>query len=133
MTFKAELKFNDSKFVYNVIECDYEITQERDKSGKPSAMPKWGLINVVIESNHDPELAMWTLEPARIRSGTLTFFKDDSSVTKLKTLTFSKGICVRLQERFSNYGNTPMITEFSFVAKEVKLDGEAWDAKWSNF
>jgi hypothetical protein len=133
MTFRAELKFNDTKFVYNVVDCNYEITQELDRSGKPSAMPKWGVINIVIESNNDPELAMWMLAPARIRSGTLTFFKDDSSVTKLKTLSFKKAICVRLAERFSNYGNSPMITEFGFVAQDIEMDGAAYSTSWTNF
>ena len=44
MTFKAELKFNDSSFKHIVLECDYSFTQEIDITHKPSAKPKAGTI-----------------------------------------------------------------------------------------
>lgn len=133
MTFKAELIFNDSNFIYNILDCDYEFTQEIDGSGKPCAMPKCGIINLVMESMSDPAMIQWMLAPGNVRSGKITFYKDDSATAKLKTLTFKQAICVHLQERFSSYGESPMILNISFVAKEVSLDGVNYIAQWTNF
>jgi hypothetical protein len=133
MTFKAELRFNDSKFRYNVIECDYEFTQEIDITQKPCARPKGGIINVVVESMSDRELIQWMIAPGNVRSGDLIFYKDDAAQTKLKTLSFKEAICIRLHERFSSFGNEPMLTSISFVAKEMTLDGVSYTAQWTHF
>ncbi len=133
MTFKADLRFNDTKDVYTVIECDYEFTQEIDKSGKPCAMPKCGLINVLIETRADPAMIQWMLGAGNIRSGQINFYYDDSLAKKLKTLSFQQAVCVKLHEKFANYGEFPMTTYISFVAKEVAVDGAEHIAQWTNF
>ena len=132
MTFKAELRFNDSKFRYNVIECDYEFSQDIDITQKPCTRPKGGLINVVVESMSDRELVQWMIAPANVRSGDLIFYKDDSAQTKLKTLSFKEAICIRLCEKFTSYGDEPMLTTISFVAKEMTLDGVSYSAQWTH-
>jgi hypothetical protein len=133
MSFKAELKFNDSKNVYTVIDCDYEFTQDTDSSGKPCGITKFGRISVTVETISDPVLIKWTLGSANIRSGSITFFKDDSGKAKLKSLNFKQAVCVYLHERFTSYGENPMITELAFVAQEVSIDGEDYESQWTNF
>ena len=133
MTFTSILKFNDSRDEYVVIECDYEFSQEIDGSGKPCAMPRCGIINVVFESRSDPAMIQWMLGAGNIRSGQIIFFSDDSASKKLKTLAFKQAVCVRFHEKFLNYGDNPMTTSLSFVAKEVTLDGIDHSSQWTNF
>lgn len=133
MSFKAELKFNDSKNVYTVLECDYEFTQETDKGGKPSARPRFGRINVTIEAMSDPVMVKWMLGSSNVRSGSITFYKDDSGTAKLKSLSFEQAVCVYLYERFTSSGDNPMITQISFVAQQASLDGENYETQWTNF
>jgi len=133
MTFKAELKFNDAREPYSVIECDYEFSQEIDGSGKPCAMPRCGIINVVLETKSDPAMMQWMLGAGNIRSGQIIFYNDDSATKKLKTLSFKQAVCVRLHEKFLNYGESPMTTYLSFVAKDVSLDGIDYSSQWTNF
>ena len=133
MTFTAKLKFNDSTDEYIILECDYEFSQEIDGSGKPCAMPRCGIINVVFESRSDPAMVQWMLGAGNIRSGQIIFFSDDSASKKLKTLSFKQAVCVRFHEKFVNYGESPMTTYLSFVAKEVSLDGIDHSSLWTNF
>ncbi|MCX6270840.1 MAG: type VI secretion system tube protein TssD [Bacteroidetes bacterium] len=132
MTFKAELKFNDSKFIYNVLECDYDFTQQIDITGKPSAKPRGGIVNVVVESKSDPELMEWMVALSNVRSGEITFFKDDAPGVKLKTLSFKEAFCIRFQEKYTSTGPNPMIASFSFTAKEVTVDGVTYSSQWTN-
>jgi hypothetical protein len=133
MTFKAELKFNDSKTPYNVVECDYVFTQEIDITHKPSALPKAGTVNVVVEARSDPEMIEWMLASANVRSGEITFYQDDAAQKKLKSLTFKEAICIKLYEKFIHTSETPMLTYISFVAKEISIDGTQYTAQWTNF
>jgi len=133
MTFTAKLKFNDSSDEYIVIECDYEFSQEIDGSGKPCAMPRCSIINVVFESRSDPAMMQWMLGAGNIRSGQIIFYQDDSAAKKLKTLAFKQAVCVRFHEKFLSYGDSPMTTYLSFVAKEVSLDGIDYSSQWTNF
>ncbi len=133
MTFKAELRFNDSKIVYSVVECDYEYTQDIDQTLKPCAKPKSGIITVVVETMSDRELIQWMVAPGNVRSGEINFFKDDAPQTKLKTLSFKEAICIRFHEKFTSYGETPMLTTIGFVAKELVLDGVSHTAQWTRF
>jgi len=133
MTFKAELKFNDSDKAYIVVECDYIFTQEIDITHKPSARPKAGTINVVVETRSDPELIQWMLATGNVRSGEITFYKDDAAQKKLKSLSFKEAICIKLFEKFIHSSETPMLTSITFVAKELTIDGANYSAQWSNF
>jgi hypothetical protein len=133
MTFKADLKFSDSKFHYSIIECDYEFTQAIDETGKPCAKPRGGVITVVVESMSDPELIQWMIATGNVRSGEIVFYKDDAAQKKLKTLSFKEAICILLHERFTRDTETPMHTTISFVAKELSLDGVDYSAQWTNF
>jgi hypothetical protein len=133
MTFKADLKFNDSKNVYTVIECDYEFTQETDRHDKPSSIPRFGRINVTIESMSDPAMVQWAAGTTNVRSGSITFYKDDTATAKLKSLNFEGAICIRLNERFASYGESPMMTQISFVVEKVTLDTVNSKALWTNF
>jgi hypothetical protein len=133
MTFKAELRFNDSKEPYTVIECDYEFSQEIDSLGKPCSRPRCGLINVILETRSDPAMIQWMLGAGNVRSGVINFYKDDSDSKKLKSLSFKQAVCIKLQEKFMNYGDSPMTSYLSFVAKEVSVDGVDYDSQWTNF
>jgi hypothetical protein len=133
MTFKAELSFKDSKFVYSVIECDYEFTQAVDETRKPCAKPTVGVINVVVEAMSDPEMVMWMFAAGNVRSGEIVFYKDDDAQKKLKTLSFKNAVCINLHERYTRESESPMLTSFSFVAKELTLDGVDYNAHWTNF
>jgi hypothetical protein len=133
MTFKAELKFNDSSFKYTVIECDYSFSQEIDITHKPSAKPKAGTINIVVETKMDPDMIQWMLSTGSVRSGEITFFKDDATQKKLKTLNFKEAICINLREKFDFSSEIPMLTYISFVAKEITLDDVKYKAEWTNF
>ncbi len=133
MTFKAELKFNDSKTPYTVIECDYVFTQEIDITHKPSARPKAGIVNIVVETRSDPELIQWMLGTGNVRSGEISFFQDDAAQKKLKSLSFKEAICIKFFEKFIHSSETPMLTSISFVAKELSLDGVNYSTQWTNF
>ncbi|HNY01697.1 MAG TPA: type VI secretion system tube protein TssD [Bacteroidales bacterium] len=133
MTFKAELKFNDSQKQYVVVECDYEYTQEIDQTLKPCAKPKSGIVNVVVEAMADTELIKWMVAPGNVRSGEIKFQKDDMQGAEMKTLSFKEAICIRFHEKFSAYGENPMLTTISFVAKELTLNGISHTAQWTRF
>jgi hypothetical protein len=133
MTFKAELKFGDSNHCYTIVECDYEFTQEIDSTGKPCAKPRGGVVRVIVETMSDPEMIQWMVATGNVRSGEITFYKDDSAQKKLKTLSFKEAICISLHEKFTRDTETPMLTSISFVAKEISLDGVDYSAQWTNF
>jgi hypothetical protein len=133
MTFKADLKFSDSKFSYSIIECDYEFSQQTDVTGKPCAKPKGGTINVVVETISDQALIQWMIGAGTVRSGEIVFYRDDAKQKKLKSLSFKEAICIRFHERFTNDTETPMLTTISFVAQEITLDGVQYSTPWTNF
>jgi hypothetical protein len=122
MSFKAELKFNDSNNIYRILECDYEFTQSIDATGKPCAKTKGGMIHVVVESMYDPAMMQWAVATSNVRSGKIVFYKDDSEKSTLKTLVFKNAYCVHLQDRFHSEGQYPMSTSFTINAQEITLD-----------
>jgi len=132
MTIKATLKFSDGK-EYTVVECDYEFSQEIDQTYKPCAKPKAGIVNIVIETMSDRELIQWMISPGNVRGGEIIFYKDEGEKTKLKTLSFKEAICIRFHEKYVAFGETPMLTTISFVAKEISLDGVSHTAQWTHF
>lgn len=48
MSFLAKLELDDK--TYNVLECEYDFTQNIDETGKPKGMPYGGEISIRVES-----------------------------------------------------------------------------------
>ena len=66
MSFLAKLELDDK--TYNVLECEYDFTQNIDETGKPKGMPYGGEISIRVESTGTPELltpALYTSKPIR--------------------------------------------------------------------
>ncbi|MEZ5083021.1 MAG: type VI secretion system tube protein TssD [Bacteroidales bacterium] len=88
-----------------VMECDFGFTQQIDITGKPSARPMGGTINLKVESTDNTELADWMISSEGMKDGRIDFTLRDN---KFKTLSFEKGVCIQYHEAFDYEGSIPM-------------------------
>src|SRR5690349_12468730 len=106
MSFIAKLKIDGEEM--NVLHCGYRFSQRTDAAtGKPTAAPQGGIINLTIESTSGTEMFDWMVHTTQVKSGTVTFFRRDN-MSKLKTLEFVDAYCVDYYETFDHIGDNPM-------------------------
>ena len=91
MSFLA--KFEIDGEVMNVLEFQFSIGQDIDKSGKPSADPNGGRFRVVLESTKSTMLFDWMISNNQTKNGKVTFFRRDA-VSKMRELQFNDGYCI---------------------------------------
>jgi hypothetical protein len=127
MSFLAKLEIDGE--VMNVLEFQFSIGQEIDKSGKPSADPSGGRFRAVLESTKSTMLFDWMISSNQTKNGKLTFFRRDA-VSKMRELEFNDGYCIGYDETFIAQSNTAMSVEIVVSAKEVIMNGSKFARNW---
>lgn len=113
----------------NVLHCGFRFTQLTDATGKPTAIPQGGIVDLVIESDGSTELFDWMISTTQTKNGTITFYRRDSS-SKLKALEFTEAHCVDYYETFDHTGDNPMQIRLKLSAREIKLNDSEFKNNW---
>lgn len=127
MSFLARLEIDGEEM--NILHCSFKFTQGIDATGKPTAVPRGGTINLVVESTGNTNLFDWMISPTQVKSGIITFFRRDTN-SKLKTLEFTDGYCVEYNETYNHSGDHPMQIQLIVSALEVKLNDSEFKNNW---
>lgn len=127
MSFLAKLEIDGETM--NVLEFQCVLTQDTDKSGKPSADPVGGKIRVLVESTRSVMLFDWMVSNTQTKNGKLTFYRRDA-VSKMRDLQFAEGYCVGYDERFVADNALPMQTEIIISAKKIDMNGSSYNKNW---
>jgi hypothetical protein len=127
MSFLAKLKLDGEE--YNVLHCGFRFVQSTDATGKPTAIPQGGNINMIVESTGSTDVFDWMISAVQTKNGIITFYRRDN-MSKLKTLDFSDGHCVDYYETFDHRGEHPMQITFTISARELKLNESPFVNNW---
>jgi|APLow6443716910_1056828.scaffolds.fasta_scaffold889042_1 hypothetical protein len=101
-----------------ILECDFEFSQEIDETGKPSGIPRGGLIHITIESTDKSTFAEWMFSKMDFKNGKIEFSLRSN---KKKELTFEDGACISYHESFNAVNSLPMLLRFTISANTIKL------------
>jgi hypothetical protein len=127
MSFIAKITIDGEEL--NVLHCGFRFSQVTDFTGKPTAVPQGGTINLVLESNGSTNLFDWMISPTQTKSGTITFYRRDS-MSKMKTVEFSDAHCVDYYETFDHDGTNPMQLQINISAHEIKINDSEFRNNW---
>ncbi|HEX9513139.1 MAG TPA: type VI secretion system tube protein TssD [Puia sp.] len=127
MSFIAKLRLDGEEI--NVLHCGFRFTQMTDNTGKPTAKPQGGSINILVESSGSTDLFDWMISPTQLKNGSITFYRRDS-MSKLKTLEFTDAVCIDYYETFDHAGETPMQIQLTLSAHELKLNDSEFTNNW---
>lgn len=127
MSFIAKLKLTGDEM--NVLHCSFRLSQNTDATGKPTAVPQGGTVNLMVESDGSTDLFDWMISSTQTKSGTITFFRRDN-MSKLKTLSFTDAHCVDYYEIFDHNSEEPMRIQLMLSAKEIKLNDSQFKNNW---
>jgi hypothetical protein len=116
MSFKSEFEVAGKKYV--VKHCSYDLSQEVDATGRPSAITRGGRIRLTVESTGETDLFEWMVNNFERKDGKITFYKRDSD-SKLKTVEFKEGYLVKFEENFESDNPNPMTISFTISAREL--------------
>ena len=127
MSFLAKLEIDGE--VLNVLEFQCTLSQDTDKSGKPSADPVGGKVRVVVESTKSTMLFDWMTSNTQTKNGKLTFYRRDA-ISKMRDLEFKEGYCIHYDELFIAYNTMSMRIEVVISAKEINMNGSQFTRNW---
>ena len=127
MSFKAKLKMSGKEM--NILECNYELHQETDLTGRPSSVTRGGQISLTVESTEDTDLFEWMCNSFERKDGSIVFIKVDSEAT-LKELKFKEGYLVSFEEIFTNTTSEPFKIIFTISAKEIMMGNGTHKNEW---
>jgi hypothetical protein len=127
MSFIAKLKLDGEEM--NVLHCGFRFSQVTDATGKPTAIPKGGTIDLLVESTGSTDLFDWMISPTQTKNGVITFYRRDTK-SKLKTLEFTDAHCVDYYETFDHVGDNPMRIQLTISSRELKLNDSEFKNNW---
>lgn len=121
-----EFAARDQKYVYNLVECEYEFFQSLDESGKPSSRTQTGTIKFVMPAQGDEDMTFyhWMFERAEKKRGTIEFLlSTDDSKKKYLHLQFDDAYLVNFYQYFNNNNALLVRTKITLSAKILKFGG----------
>ncbi len=127
MSFLAKMSLGSN--TYTVLNLDYEIYQPIDNRNQPSAAPKGGTLNVVVESSNQNELLEWMISHTMQKSGSIIFTKRDTNAS-MKTITFKDAFCIKYREVYNADGQSPMQIFLTISARELDINSYKLTNKW---
>lgn len=127
MSFKATLNVGGKTLV--VKHCSFDLNQEVDATGRPSAITRGGRIRLTVESSGETDLFEWMVNNFERKDGTVTFYKRDTDA-KSKELGFKEGYLVKFDETFDADSQTPMLTSFTISAREISMGNGKHVNEW---
>ena len=127
MSFKSKLKVGGQDL--NILKVSYQLHQEVDASGRPSAVTRGGLIEVSVESTGSAFFFEWMCNNFERKDGTITYIKRDTDA-KSKELSFKEGYLVKYKESFDATGNDPLVETFTISAQEISMGTDSHRNEW---
>jgi len=127
MSFLAKLSIDGEEF--NILRCDFGIKQNSDETGRPSAKPKGGQINLLIESNIKIDFFEWASSGSATKSGEIVYYRRDN-VSSLKKLEFREAYCLEYKECFDAIDSQPLQILLTLSAKELVMRGSTFENNW---
>lgn len=127
MSFLAKLSLDGEEF--NILECKFGIRQKADESGKPSAKPTGGQIQMLVESTVKIDFFEWAISKSATKSGEIVFYKRDN-FSSLKKLEFKDAYCLNYEEIFNATDSQPLKIFLLISAKELVVRGTRFANNW---
>ena len=127
MSFKVKLEL-DGK-TYNVLACEYELSQSRDRTGLPEGMPTGGEIHLRLESTGEPDFFKWMRDNNETKDGKIIYYRRDA-MSKLQELVFKKAFCVNFIEDFNANSTEPLQIELIISAQQLIIGGVSFEKQW---
>lgn len=118
MSFRAELLIENR--TYRVLSCSHTFSMETDQTGRPSSRPRFGLINLQIESIDNVFLITKAVHNGAL-TGVITFKKRDQEV-KMKEYQFENAFVVEHSERFQSFGDSPMTIDLTLSVHALTIE-----------
>lgn len=121
MALTANLKIEGSNNSYNVLGCDYEVTQAIDATGRPSDRPRGGLIEITMAAPDDSDMIFheWMRDKYATKEGKISFTVNKNNVDKPKTVSFQDAYCIKLREFFDNNNPLQMLITITVAAGKI--------------
>ncbi len=127
MAFKAKLKVGGKE--YNVLSCNYALSQETDATGRPSSVTRGGKIYLEVEATAETSFFEWMTNNFERRDGSIVFLKRDTDATA-KELTFTEAYMVKYQENFDSTGSNPLVEKLTLSAREIGVGNGEHVNEW---
>lgn len=127
MSFKVKLKVAGKES--NVLDLSYQLKQETDATGRPSAVTRGGKIHITVESTGDTGFFEWMCNNFERKDGSITFVKRDTDAT-LKELQFEEAYLVDYKENFSATNDHPVSETFTLSARTIKMGTGEHKNEW---
>ena len=127
MSFKAKLHLNGKE--YNILNCNYDLFQQTDATGRPSSITRGGRLRISVESTEDTSLAEWMFNNFERRDGSIKFLKRDNEATA-KELRFTEGYMVNYTESFDSTSDEPMSEFLVISARSISMGSGEHENDW---
>ncbi len=128
MSFKSKLKVGGKEL--NILHASYELKQETDATGRPSAVTRGGKITLTVESTGDSFFFEWMTNNFDRKDGSIQYVKRDTEAT-LKELKFNEAYCTGYKEVFDSTGTSPLLETFVLSAREITMGTGAHANEWT--
>ena len=124
MSFRGTLQIGiGGRENYNILKFSFSLFQQVDGAGRPTSIPKGGVLHFTLESSSDIKVIEWMLSPTMTKSGSMIFSKRESEGGSMRSMYFNDAYCVNYHEEFDAVNTQPMYFEITLSARLINFGG----------
>jgi len=129
---KAEFVIGSDRF--EVVELEYELTQNADRIGQPSGEVAGGNITVTLRSLDGDSRFGWMVSSSMKKSGKIEFI--DREGKEAKTLEFEDAYCIGYKEHYKAFSDNDGTTKegsterLTLTCRKIKVGNESHENTW---
>lgn len=120
MSIISKLYIEESTF--NILRYHWSFNQKADATGRPSARPQGGLIQIVIEATKDALFTEWAMNHNMLKNVKIVQ-SPTTKTSKNRTIEFYDMHCVETSDNFNGINNEPMTTTVILSPAIISVNG----------
>ncbi len=129
---RATLNINGHPADLEILHTRYNLHRAPDPTGRPAVEILGGEIYLDLYSSDDNSFFEWMATPQVLKSGSITFYRDDEVDAILRTLQFTDAYLTGFGESISAVGAQNMTMTLVISARTISMGEAEMTKNWQN-
>ncbi len=127
---RATLNIDGHPADLELLQEQHNLFRQTDATGRPAVEVLGGEIHLSFYSTDDNSFFEWMAMPQVLKSGTITFYRDNQVDAVLRTLEFEDAYLIGFSESISATGAQNMTMSLILTARRITMGQAHVEKRW---
>ena len=127
---RATLNIEGHPADLELLSAQYGFDRSTDATGRPAVEVLGGQLSLSLYSTEDNSFFEWMAMPQVLKSGSITYYRDDQPDAVLRKLEFEDAHLIGYNESINSAGGKNMTMSLNITARKITMGSAHVEKKW---